>query len=86
MSERVTLVLEDGIGDLLSQLAGGERKRGQWLTDMVRGMHENNKLAAANDFETFKLGFAGLIGQVKMLEGRLLRVENELSAMIATSK
>lgn len=85
MSERVTLVLEDGISELMTSLSGGERKRGQWLSDLVRGIHDQGQLAAASDFETFKFAFAGLTGQVKTQEGRLLNVERQLSALIAQS-
>jgi len=83
MSERVTLVIDDGINAMLTELAGGERKRGQWVSDLVRAMYEQQEMAFSSDFETLKLGFAGMVGQQKQIEGRLLRVEQQLAALIA---
>lgn len=83
MSERVTLVIDDGINAMLTELAGGERKRGQWVSDLVRAMYEQQEMAFSSDFETLKLGFAGMVGQQKQIEGRLLRVEQQLAVLIA---
>lgn len=81
MAERLNLAVDDGIGDLLTELAGGERKRGQWLSDLVRGMHSQAAQMAGTDFETLRLSHAGLIGQVRQNEGRLLILETRLQAM-----
>lgn len=81
MSERINLLVEDGIGDKLTALAGGERKRGQWLSELVAAMHEQGAQAAAgSELDTLRFGFAGLVAQVKILEGRLQRVEQEIAA------
>ena len=45
MGERLNLAVDDGIGDLLTQLAGGERKRGQYLSDLVRGLAQTQRSA-----------------------------------------
>ena len=81
MSERLNLSVEDGIGALLSELAGGERKRGQWLSDLVRGMSDHAAQVAGSDFESLRLSHAGLIGQVRQNEGRLLLMETRLQAI-----
>ena len=81
MSERLNLSVEDGIGDLLSELAGGERKRGQWLSDLVRGMTDHASQITGTDFETLRLSHAGLVGQVRQNEGRLLLMETRLQAL-----
>lgn len=81
MSERLNLSVDEGIGDLLSELAGGERKRGQWLSDMVRGQHSQMSQVAGSDFETMRLTISGLVGQVRQNEGRLLVMETKLQAV-----
>ena len=81
MSERLNLSVDNGIGELLSELAGGERKRGQWLSDLVRGMSDHASKIAGSDFESLKLSHAGLIGQVRQNEGRLLLMETRLQAV-----
>lgn len=87
MSERLNMMLDDGVADLMSELAGGERKRGQWLSELVRAMHEESiKVKAGGDLETMRYAFTGMVGQVKMVEGRLLNVERQLAALIAERK
>lgn len=81
MAERLNLAVEEGIGDLLTELAGGERKRGQYLSDLVRGMRNQTEVAAGSDFEALRLSHAGLVGQVRQNEGRLLILETRVQAI-----
>ena len=83
MAERLNLSVDDGVGDLLSELAGGERKRGQWLSDLVRGQHSQLGRTGGSDVETLRLTISGLMGQVRQNEGRLLVMETRLQAMEA---
>lgn len=78
MAERLNLTVEDGVGEMLAALAGGERRRGQWLSDLVQAMHTQQETSIGNDLETMKFAVAGLAGQQKMIEARLLRVEQQL--------
>ena len=75
--ERINLSVDEGVGDLLSELAGGERKRGQWLSDLVRAMHEAGQRVHVSDVEQMKMALAGIIGQQKMLEARVMRLERK---------
>ena len=81
MAERLNLSVDDGVGELLSELAGGERKRGQWLSDMVRGQHSQLGRGGGTDAETLRLTMSGLIGQVKQTDGRVLVLEARLQAV-----
>lgn len=83
MSERLNLIVEDGISDLLTELAGGERKRGQYVTNLVKAIHEQRQTVDASDLEQIRMGFAGLVGTVKVIDGRLLQVERTIAAMMA---
>ncbi len=59
----------------------GAIRRGQWLGDLVRAMHEQATVAVGSDLETTKLALAGLAGQHKQLEARLAKVEQQLAAL-----
>ena len=83
MAERLNLSVDDGVGDMMAELAGGERKRGQWLSELVRAMHETQDQAQASDIEQIKMALAGMIGQSKQLEGRVLHLERQVAAMMA---
>lgn len=82
MAGELDLIVEDGIGDLLTQLAGGERKRGQYLSDLVRGLAQTQGAPGA-DVQTLLFAVRGVTGQVQGLEGRLSMVETQLAAVIA---
>ncbi len=81
MVERLNLSVDEGISEMLTDLAGGERKRGQWLSDLVRSMHEQRQQIASSDVEQIKMGFAGLVGSTKMLEARVLNLESDYAAL-----
>ncbi len=86
MAERVNLVLEDGTGDMMSELAKGERRRGAWLSHLVKAIYEQEiGMMAESDIEQLRLSFLGMVGEQKRLEARLLRVERQLAAIIADS-
>jgi hypothetical protein len=81
MAERLNLAVDDGVGDLLTRLAGGERKRGQWLSDLVRGMADQVGQTSGSDFDALRLSHAGLIGQVRANQGQQLALEARLQAL-----
>lgn len=83
MVERLNLTVDDGIGDMLTTLAEGERKRGQWLSTLVRSMYDQRKQIATNDLDEIRMGFTGLVGTTRMLENRVAQLERQLAAVIA---
>ena len=88
MGERLTVVVEDGVSGLLVQLAGSSRRQGEYLSGLIRAAWENEQAGLAGqagdmDREALRLQVLGLAGQVKMLEGRLLRIEGQLAAVMA---
>lgn len=83
MVERLNLTVDDGIGDMLTELAEGERKRGQWLSTLVRSMYDQRRQLAVSDIEQIKMGFTGLVGTTRMLENRVTQLERQLAAVIA---
>ena len=86
MSERINLVVDEGVSDLLSELAGGDRKRGQWLSELIQGMAIREAPVAAGDFEALRLSHHGVCAQLRMLEARLLHAERQLAAVMAVGR
>lgn len=84
MTERINLSVDDGVGDMMSELAGGERKRGQWLSDLVKAMHETHQQTHVSDIEQVKMALAGMMGQHKQIEGRVIQLERQVSALMAS--
>lgn len=82
MGERLNLAVDDGIGDLLTRLAGGERKRGAFLSDVIRGLAQTHGTPGA-DVQTLLFAVRGVTGQVQGIDGRLSVVETQLAAVIA---
>lgn len=86
MSERITVVLDDGISAMLLKLAGSSRKQGEYLSGMIRAMYAGEvEMRAGTDLEQLRLSFSGMLGKQKELEGRVLQLEREVAAMIARS-
>jgi len=81
---RINLVVAADVPDKLTELAGGERKRGEFLTSLVRAVYAGEREATAGtDIEHLRLTVTGLAAKSMALESRLLTVERHLAAMIA---
>ena len=80
MAERLNLSVDDGVGDLLSQLAGGERKRGEYLSRLIAGMAQHRGPSASND-EMLGMAVRGLAGRVQAHDGRLAVLEAQWHMM-----
>jgi hypothetical protein len=84
VAARLNLSVEDDIPAKLSELAGGERKRGEFVTRLVRQLHEESRSVQTGvNLEGLRLQVLGLAGQVRSLEGRIIKLERTLAAMIA---
>ena len=83
MVERLNLTVDDGVGQMLTELAEGERKRGQWLTNLVRSMYEQKQQIAVSDFGQIKVGFTGLVATSNALESRVARLERQVATLLA---
>lgn len=84
MSERITVVLENGVSAMLLKLAGSSRKQGEYLSRVIKALYAGEvEMKAGNDLEALRLGFAGMLGKQKELEGRVMQLERQVAAMIA---
>jgi hypothetical protein len=85
VGERITVVLDDGTSSMLVKLAGSSRRQGEYLSKLIKAAwgNEIGGSTSGMDREIINLQVAGLAGQVKALDGRLMRVEQELIALKA---
>lgn len=84
MSERINLVVNDGVGERMTALAGGERARGAWLSKLVVAMHENGQRIEGDPaLDELRLMFTGLVAESRMTAARVAKLEAQLAAMIA---
>lgn len=74
MSIKLTLVVDDDVPDLLTTLAEGERKRGQWLTNTVRGLSSQTQYQG-DDLHIMRMLIGSLAGQVKHQDARISQLE-----------
>lgn len=81
---RINLTVEDGIPELLEELAGGRNKMGQYISDLVRATHEGQRSAPeASDVEALRYQMATVIGKQREHDTRLLQMERQLAAVMA---
>ena len=81
---RLNLSVEDDVPEKLATLAGSKRKQGQFLSSLIRAMHNGEAYALEGmDVESLRLQLMGLSGQVKALEGRILKLEQTMAVFIA---
>ena len=80
---RMNLTVDDDIPDKLSALAGSERKRGAYLSEIVRQLYNGHlQETKGDDLESLRLSLAGLAGKVKDLDVRLSTVERHNKSSI----
>ena len=73
---RLNLLVEDDIPSMLTELAGGERKRGEKVSALVRALHEaRNTRPAASQADRIEHELAGITGRIRELDGRLSALE-----------
>lgn len=83
---RLNLQLSPDVADMLTELAGGERKRSEYLNDLLRTTYAAkgvNVDIRTMDVEGLRLTVLGLAGRVQTVEGELIRTQSQLAAMIA---
>ena len=83
---RINLVVGADIPDKLTALAGGERKRGDYITGLIRAVYAGElEVTAGADLEQLRLTLTGLAAKQMGIDSRLHNLEREVSALIAQS-
>ena len=76
MSERLTVVLEDGVSEMLVKLAGGSRKQGEYLSRVIKSLYAGElEVHEGAELEQIRLSLAGVAAKLKEHEARLLQIE-----------
>ena len=76
MSIRLNLLVDDDIPDMLTALAGSERKRGKKVSELVRAVYESREKAlTGGELARIQNELAGVAGKLKEHESRLLQLE-----------
>lgn len=70
MSKRMTVVLDDEAYELLSEMAGGERKKGELLADLIREAAERRKAPTRAEFAEIRQTVQDLAARLQRLEGK----------------
>ena len=85
-TQRINLVVGADIPDKLTALAGGERKRGDYITGLIRAVYAGElEVTAGADLEQLRLTLTGLAAKQMGIDSRLHNLEREVSALIAQS-
>ena len=81
---RMNLKVGADVPGMLAELAGGDRKRGEYLTTVIRQLYSGHlQQTRGDDLESLRLSQAGLAGKAIDLDVRLSAVERQLAAIIA---
>lgn len=77
---RLNLNVDDDIPAMLTELAGGERKRGDKVSELVRALYQSrNRAPGGSQVDRIENELSGITGRLNELDGRLVRVERELA-------
>ena len=82
MAERLNLSVIDGTGEMLTALAGGERKRGAYLSELVAQIFTARGSEGVT-LERLQAQLDGVHAQQKQSEARIADLERRLAALIA---
>ena len=86
MSEttRMNLIVDGDVPAMLAEMAGGKRKMGEYLTQIVRQLHAGQlRKGRGNELDALQLQLAGLAGELFEAKGRLSQVEAQTAAIMA---
>lgn len=67
----MTITVPSDIPALFAEIAGGERKKGEWLTSTLRSIKSGQSVPGANDIDTLQLQIVGLLAKVNALETKV---------------
>lgn len=83
---RANLMLDADVIKMLDDLAEGERKRGQYISELIRNAYATRQATpniTSMDIDALRLMVQGLAGRVMSMEGEVADLRSQLAAMIA---
>jgi hypothetical protein len=84
--KRVNLMLDANVLDWLDSLAGSERKRGQYISQLIRSAWAAQQAAPdirQMDVDGLRLLVQGLAGRVVAVEGEVTELRSQVAALLA---
>jgi predicted transcriptional regulator len=79
MSTRLTIHVDDDIPTKLLELANGQRKQGDFISNLVRAAWSNQSVAPGATLDGLRLQVIGLIAELQELKGRMAALEGKIS-------
>ena len=79
MTKRLAIYVEDDIPDLLLELVDGPRKQGEFISNLVRAVWENQQVNRGATLDSLRLQVLGLIAELQELKGRVITVEGKVT-------
>lgn len=76
-TERINLHVDTGTADMLTALAGGERRRGKYISRLINAIYHNQE-SEPTELDDLKLSFRGMAATQKTLEQRVAKMEIQL--------
>jgi hypothetical protein len=83
---RVNLMLDSDVIDWLDSLAGGERKRGQYISQLIRNAWSVSKSlpdVQGMNVDELRLTVLGLAGRLTAVEGEVANLRSHLAALVS---
>ena len=74
MTVRLNLSVDDDVPDLLTELAGSERRRGEYISALVRSVAEGRASGQLKE-ERLQAQIDGILVRQSKMEGRLSELE-----------
>ncbi len=84
VSRRANLMLDSDVLEMLDELAEGERKRGQYISQLIRNAYAAKRAAPdvrPMDLDALRLMVQGLAGRVIAAEGEIISLRSQLAAV-----
>ena len=74
MAVRMNIVVADGIPELLTELAGGERRRGDWISETVKAIADGRASGQIKE-ERLQAQIDGMLVKLAQVDARLAELE-----------
>lgn len=82
MSERLTVMLEDGVSEMLQALAGSSRKQGEYLSRVIKSLYAGQaEIHEGGELEMLRLTLAQVSAKLAAHDGRLQIIEQQLERL-----
>lgn len=76
MNKRITISMDEDAAERLLELAGSQRKQGDYIAKVVNSMYENRQAGGMNlATEDLRLKMLGLAAELSEMRGRVTLLE-----------